>query len=90
MRPSQPARHFWPLRNQRFFCSLKSRHLWALTGWIAAQVRYAVHEANEHRAIALFKLRPDHTADERIEVVAELTQSSVDSLVLRPGMIKPL
>ena len=51
---------------------------------------YAVHEANEHRAIALFKLRPDHTADERIEVVAELTQSSVDSLGLRPGMIKPL
>jgi hypothetical protein len=21
MRPSQPVRHFWPLRNQRFFCS---------------------------------------------------------------------
>jgi hypothetical protein len=51
---------------------------------------YAIAEANEHRAIALFKLRPDHTADERIEVVAELTQSSVDTLGLRPGMIKPL
>src|SRR5215470_12723625 len=26
MRPSQPVRHFWPLRNQRFFCSrLRSR-----------------------------------------------------------------
>ena len=21
MRPSHPVRHFWPLRNQRFFCS---------------------------------------------------------------------
>jgi hypothetical protein len=21
MRPSEPVRHFWPLRNQRFFCS---------------------------------------------------------------------
>ena len=21
MRPSQPVRHFWPLRNQRFLCS---------------------------------------------------------------------
>src|SRR6266853_1169922 len=21
MRPSDPVRHFWPLRNQRFFCS---------------------------------------------------------------------
>src|SRR5437868_6980018 len=28
MRPSHPVRHFWPLRNQRFFCSrLRSRLL---------------------------------------------------------------
>ena len=42
------------------------------------------------RAIALFKVRPDHTADEQIEAVAELTQSALDSLGLKPGMIKPL
>jgi hypothetical protein len=51
---------------------------------------YAVAEANEHRAIALFKLRPDHTADEQVVVVAELTQASLDSLGLQPGMIRPL
>ena len=51
---------------------------------------YAVAEANQHRAIALFKLRPDHTADERIEVVVELTQPALDALGLKPGMIKPL
>lgn len=51
---------------------------------------YAVAEANQHRAIALFKLRPDHTADEQVEAVAELTQSSLDSLGLKPGMIRPL
>jgi hypothetical protein len=51
---------------------------------------YAVAEANAHRAIALFKLRPEHTADERVEAVAELTQASLDSLGLEPGMIKPL
>jgi hypothetical protein len=51
---------------------------------------YAVAEPNQHRAIALFKLRPDHTADERVEAVAELTQSALDSLGLKPGMIKPL
>jgi hypothetical protein len=38
----------------------------------------------------LFKLRPDHSADERVETVAELTQSALDSLGLKPGMIKPL
>ena len=56
------------------------------------QVRtaYAVAEANEHRAIAIFKLRPDHTADEQVEAVAELTQSSLDAMGLKPGMIKPL
>jgi hypothetical protein len=34
------------------------------------------------RAIALFKLRPDHTADEQVEAVAELTQSALDTLIL--------
>ena len=61
-----------------------------LGGGDPLRTAYAVVEANEHRAIALFKLRPDHTADEQVEVVAELTQSSLDSLGLKPGMIKPL
>ncbi len=30
------------------------------------------------------------TADEQVEAVAELTQSALDSLGLKPGMIKPL
>ena len=51
---------------------------------------FAVAEANQHRAIALFKLRPDHTADERVEAVVELTQSQLDALNLKPGMIMPL
>ena len=51
---------------------------------------YAVAEPNQHRAVALFKLRPDHTADEQVEAVVELTQSALDSLGLKPGMIKPL
>jgi hypothetical protein len=51
---------------------------------------YAVAEPNQHRAIALFKLRPDHTADEQVEAVVELTQSALDYLGLKPGMIKPL
>jgi hypothetical protein len=51
---------------------------------------YAVAEPNQHRAAALFKLRPDHTADEQVEAVVELTQSALDSLGLKPGMIKPL
>ena len=38
----------------------------------------------------LLKLRPDHTADEQVEAVVELTQSALDSLGLKPGMIKPL
>ena len=49
---------------------------------------YAVAEPNRHRAVALFKLRPDHTADEQVEAVVELTQSALD--LLEPGMIKPL
>jgi hypothetical protein len=51
---------------------------------------YAVANPNQHRAVALFKLRPDHTADEQIEAVVELIQSALDSLGLKPGMIKPL
>ena len=61
-----------------------------LGGGEPLRTAYAVAEANQHRAIALFKLRPDHTADEQVEAVAELTQSSLDSLELKPGMIKPL
>jgi hypothetical protein len=38
----------------------------------------------------LIRLRPDHTADEQVEAVAELTQSALHSLGLKPGMIKPL
>jgi hypothetical protein len=51
----------------------------------AASHAYAVAEANEHRAIVPIYAEANHTADERIEVVAELTQSSVDSLVLPAG-----
>jgi hypothetical protein len=61
-----------------------------LGGGEPIRTAYAVAEPNEHRAIALFKLRPDHTADEQVEAVAELTQSALDSLGLKPGMIKPL
>jgi hypothetical protein len=53
-----------------------------------ARTAYAVAEPNQHRAVALFKLRPDHTADEQVEAVVELTQSALDSLGLKPGMIK--
>jgi len=35
-------------------------------------------------------IRPDHTADEQVEAVVELSQSALDSLGLKPGMIKPL
>ena len=61
-----------------------------LGGGEPLRTAYAVAEPNQHRAIALFKLRPDHTADEQVEAVAELTQSALDSLGLKPGMIKPL
>ena len=61
-----------------------------LQGGEPLRTAYAVAEANQHRAIALFKLRPDHTADERVEAVVELTQSALDVLGLKPGMIKPL
>ena len=61
-----------------------------LHGGETQRTAYAVAEANQHRAIALFKLRPDHTADERVEAVVELTQSALDVLGLKPGIIKPL
>jgi hypothetical protein len=61
-----------------------------LGGGEPLRTAYAVAEPNQHRAIVLFKLRPDHTADEQVEAVVELTQSALDSLGLKPGMIKPL
>ena len=61
-----------------------------LGGGEPLRTAYAVAEPNQHRAVALFKLRPDHTADEQVEAVVELTQSALDSLGLKPGMIKPL
>ena len=61
-----------------------------LGGGEPLRTAYAVAEPNQHRAVALFKLRPDHTADEQVEVVVELTQSALDSLGLKPGMIKAL
>jgi hypothetical protein len=54
------------------------------------RIAYAVVETNEHRAIARFKLRQDHIADEQIEVVAELTATSAQALGLTSGMVKPL
>jgi hypothetical protein len=60
-----------------------------LGGGEPLRTAYAVAEPNQHRAIALFKLRPDHTADEQVEAVVELSQSALDSLGLKPGMIKP-
>ena len=61
-----------------------------LEGGEPLRTAYAVAEPNQHRAVALFKLRPDPTADEQVEAVVELTQSALDSLGLKPGMIKPL
>ena len=62
-----------------------------LGGGEPLRTAYAVaEEPNQHRAIALFKLRPDHAADEQVEAVVELSQSALDSLGLKPGMIKPL
>ena len=61
-----------------------------LGGGDPLRVSYVVAEPNRHRAIALFKLRRDHTADERIEVVVELPQSVLDFLGISPGMIRAL
>lgn len=61
-----------------------------LGGGEPLRVSYVVAEANRHRAEALFKLRPDHTADERIEVVVEVPQSVLEFLGVAPGKIRPL
>src|SRR5215813_10241481 len=53
-----------------------------LGGGEPLRTAYAVAEPNQHRAIALFKLRPDHTADEQVEAVVELSQSAPASLLL--------
>jgi hypothetical protein len=42
-----------------------------LGGGEPLRTAYAVAEPNQHRAIGLFKLRPDHTADEQVEAVVE-------------------
>ena len=67
---------------------------------VAMQARFKALSARRRRTDAeldktiettvVFKLRPDHTADEQVEAVVELTQSALDSLGLKPGMIKPL
>jgi hypothetical protein len=51
---------------------------------------FAIAEASRHRALALFKLRPEHTADEHIEAVAQLRQAVLNALGLKPGQIVPL
>ena len=48
-----------------------------LGGGEPLRTAYAVAEPNQHRAIALFKLRPDHTVDEQVEAVVELTQPAL-------------
>ena len=51
---------------------------------------FAMAEASRHRALALFKLRPEHTADEHIEAVAEVRHAVLNALGLKPGQIVPL
>ena len=51
---------------------------------------FAIAEASRHRALALFKLRLEHTADEHIEAVAEIRHALINALGLRPGQIMPL
>src|SRR3954451_18595107 len=59
-----------------------------LGGGEPLRTAYAVAEPNQHRAVALFKLRSDHTADEQVEAVVELTQSALDSLGLMASSIR--
>ena len=40
-----------------------------LGGGEPLRTAYAVAEPNQHRAVALFKLTTDHTADEQVEAV---------------------
>jgi len=51
---------------------------------------FVIAEASRHRALALFKLRPEHTADEHIEAVAEVRHALLNTLGLKPGQITPL
>ena len=55
-----------------------------------ARQAFAIAEASRHRALALFKLRPEHTADEHIEAVAEVRQAVLNALGLKTGQIVPL
>jgi hypothetical protein len=57
------------------------------SGGEPARQAFAIAEASRHRALALFKLRPEHTADEHIEAVAELRQAVLNTLGLKPGQI---
>ena len=86
---------FWNQTHPCHICEHGSGHVVIriterLGGGEPLRTAYAVAEPNQHRAVALFKLRPDHTADEQVEAVVELTQSALDTLGLKPGMIKPL
>ena len=51
---------------------------------------FVIAEASRQRALALFKLRPEHTADEHIEAVAEVRLALLNALGLKPGQIIPL
>ena len=51
---------------------------------------FVIAEASRHRALALFKLRPEHTADEHIEAVAEVRHALLNVLGLKPGQFMPL
>jgi hypothetical protein len=91
---SQSNPHVFGIRPARaIFASMAGHVVIRITerlgGGEPLRTAYAVDVPNQHRAVALFKLRPDHTADEQVEAVVELTQSALDSLGLRPGMIKP-
>jgi hypothetical protein len=55
-----------------------------------SRAAFVVAERSEHRAIALFKLRPGHTADEQIEAVAEVSQSFLSALGIQIGEIRKL
>ena len=94
--------HLCPLWKRQLEPGPAPCHIASMAGYVVIRITerlgggeplrtaYAVAEPNQHRAIALFKLRPDHTADEQVEAIVELSQSALDSLGLKPGMIKPL
>jgi hypothetical protein len=88
-----------PLTRRSRTSILTSRHgiIAAMAGYVVIRITerlqggeplrtaYAVAEANQHRAIALFKLRPDHTADERVEAVVALTRIPCLPIQPKPG-----